>query len=143
MYKLGNILSYLLLLFLCQSGYGHNATVSGVNPYMPTAAQAITVLYLILVLITLIIGFYLYLRHRQKLGEQKIVLEAIQNNREIPTDYIKSSRRQLYQRNAIVITAIGIGVLLASKTLNLPLEIPLLVVISGIGFFVASRFITE
>ena len=133
-----------IILFLTfQMALGQNENVGGIGNNSPTPDQAIAILYTIIIVVALIIIIYLYLIHKQRLGEQKIVLEAIQNKVDIPLEYIQKSKKKKYQRNAIVVAATGIGMLLASKTLNLPFEIPLLIVFTGIGFFVAGRFIKD
>jgi len=127
-----------LLRFFNENGYIKIDTSHTDNS--PTPEQAINILYAIIAAITLIGALCIILYHRRKLGEQNIVIKALENKTEIPLELLKKSNRKSYQQIAVILLVTGIGLLLFARFLNLPIELPLPLLFLGLGFFIASLF---
>ena len=75
------------------------------------------------------------LAHLRKSNDQKIIVRALENDKEIPIELMDSNQQRSYLNNAILLSSLGMGILIMAWTEVLPGIISVIPLSIAFGYF--------
>ena len=106
------------------------------RPSDEIVARVILAAFFSLVLIVAILGFF---RYKTKRAEFELLRAAIENNRDLPMDYITDQQKKRNLKAGILLILLGGGIMISFNLMNGPWPMGVIPVLLGIGLVAFSQ----